>query len=288
MTDPASGPAAQQPEEEKDRKGGLWFSIKRFWQPIKWYRRLSSINKWGQRLWSWLTTKAGASVAAGVVGVGAVGTVAVVKPDLIPGWRSPPPPALVQVSAVQVATKQWAPSSVVFPIKGKDKAGREATFDVVVLTQDYTWVRGSDSELAHAGRALSEAEMNAQILSPDVRAGLSHSKNAIAVGLASAEGNIEIETARADRRSRTGARWLAAALPPGTQIWLLNLGQHRNVCPTTDTKDTNWQRPFIMIGIREQQTDVNVEEALTDAMSGKTNLPSATCYSKFALTKYQP
>jgi len=264
MADPTHGTAAQQNEEEQKTRTGLWLHLRRIWQTVKWYRRLSKINDWGNWLWSMFTTKAGAGVvAASVVSAGTVGTIAVVKPELLSGWLRPaavqaPPPVAAAPPAVEVTTERWAQSSVVFPVVGVDKAGRRATFDVVVLTKDYTWVRGSDSELAHTGRSLTEADVAAQVLSAEIRTGLARSSDVIAVGVASAEGAVEVETARADRRARTAARWLGGVLPPATRLWLLNLGQYRSVCVTPDTSDASWQRPFIMIGIRQQEPGVTV------------------------------
>ena len=40
-----------------------------------------------------------------------------------------------------------------------------------------------------------------------------------------------------------------------------------------------------MIGVRAQDAGVNLKEALADAMTGKTNLPSTDCYSRFDLAK---
>ena len=42
-------------------------------------------------------------------------------------------------------------NSTVFAIEGKDKAGRRATFDVVVLNKSFLWVRGSAEELEKDG-----------------------------------------------------------------------------------------------------------------------------------------
>ena len=42
-------------------------------------------------------------------------------------------------------------NSTVFAIEGKDKAGRRATFDVVVLNKSFLWVRGSAEDLEKDG-----------------------------------------------------------------------------------------------------------------------------------------
>jgi hypothetical protein len=49
----------------------------------------------------------------------------------------------------------------------------------------------------------------------------------------------------------------------------------------------SWQRPFIVIAVKETAPGTNVGEALTDAMSGKEKLPSPKSYSVFALTRFR-
>ena len=67
--------------------------------------------------------------------------------------------------------------------------------------------------------------------------------------------------------------------------WLLNLGRFRSTCKAVKDPDTSWERPFLMIGVRSQDAGVNLGQALANAMSGKTNLPSTDCYSRYELAK---
>src|SRR3954447_26093480 len=46
-----------------------------------------------------------------------------------------------------IIAKRWNERTLVFPIEGVDRSGRRALFDVVVLTKNYGWVRGSTTEL---------------------------------------------------------------------------------------------------------------------------------------------
>ena len=69
-------------------------------------------------------------------------------------------------------------------------------------------------------------------------------------------------------------RLIAGAVDTATPIWTLNLGQYRDPCANCETGGTSWQRPFIVIAVKETDPGTNVGEALTDAMSGKEKLPS--------------
>lgn len=261
-----SGAPGEERKESKTRKR-LWGMYRLY----SWYSRFNTLSK----IWAFLTSKA--AVATAVVAVGGAGAVAALKPELLRGLLGP--------SRVAVATERWGDSSIVFPVDGIDEAGRKASFDVVVMTRDFTWVRGSSDQLARQGIALSEAQVGTEVLTAEIRNGLSKSADLIAVGTASQEGVAANETGRADRRSRTSARWLSGAVMPPPRIWLLNLGQFQEACGAEDTTDTAWQRPFMMIGVRKQEAGVDLGQALKNAISDKSNLPSPDCYSQFQLVR---
>lgn len=110
----------------------------------------------------------------------------------------------------------------------------------------------------------------------------------IAVGVASQEGQLEEEAERARQRAVTAAGWLSAAVPAEKGIWTLNLGQFKGACKAAEgATGTGWQRPLIIVGIREQEDGVNLTEAFGDAISGKSNLPSRDCYTNFDLTLFR-
>ncbi len=186
---------------------------------------------------------------------------------------------------VRVATTQWG-SSVVYPISGTDKAGKHAAFDVAVLPKDLTWVRGSTGELTEQGQPIPAADIASRVFKPELREGLGRSKAVVAVGVASQEGERAAETDRAGQRAKTAAGWLTNVVAPEVPIWALNLGQYTGECQAaSEATDTGWQRPLIIVGIRERDEGVNLSEAFADAISGKSNLPSQNCYTSFAFSK---
>ena len=88
-----------------------------------------------------------------------------------------------------------------------------------------------------------------------------------------------------DRANRIAA-WVKAAVDPSIPMSTLNLGRYLEPCSDCETGDTSWQRPFIVIAVKQADSGTNIGEALQNAMSGKENLPSPSRYSTFALAQY--
>jgi hypothetical protein len=194
----------------------------------------------------------------------------------------PPPPA----PPVRVETNRWG-NATIYPIEGKDAAGRRALFEVAVLPKELTWQRKDSDHLSREGEMLTQAQTLTEVFVDDFRQGLNRSGAVMAVGVASQEGDVREEAERARKRGETAAAWLVEMLPSTTAIWMLNLGQYKGSCAVGETEDTAWQRPVLMIGIREADDGVDFAQALGSAMEGKSNLPSRDCYSNFDLSRYR-
>ena len=245
-----------------------------------WYKNYSRAN-WLRRIWWFFWDfKTGADTVAAVAALGIIGTAAgLTTKDAIDYNRR------IAKNNVEVAAMRWGDHSSVYTVTGYDKAGRKALFDMLVLDKNYTWKRGSWQELEQDGETLAGSDIRAKIFTNDVRNGLAKSGEYIAVGVASAEGDPLEEQKRALRRAVTSARWLAEALGDGVPIGLLNLGQHQGRCQQCETSNTSWQRPFMVIGVRDKDRGVVLIEALRDAFTGKSNLPSPENYSTFSLKR---
>jgi len=185
-----------------------------------------------------------------------------------------------------ILAHRWNERTLVFPIDGVDKSGRHAVFDVVVLTKDYGWVRGSTTELEKGERRLTPDEIQDEVLAPQLREGLGSARALIAVGLASQEGEIEREEQRGGLRAARTAELVRGAVGASMPMWTLNLGRYVEPCVECEDADTSWQRPFIVIAVRQVDDGAHISEALADAMSGVENLPSPARYSTFAFAKF--
>jgi len=271
----------QRDEEERERFG-----------PIRWlYRRYQQFDKWSGR-WDWLkwllemfrTHTITSVVATGTTAAAVTGTAVVLSdPELRERWL---PFIFAEQTAETVETRRWG-DVVVYPVTGRDQAGRAADFDVAVLPVGVTWAQESTTALERGGERIPGPAITDEIFTPALRAGLDRSDAVMALGLASEEGREDIETARARRRGITAAGWLEAVTAPEKPVWMLNLGQYQSDCPAApdDIDGTSWQRPVIFVGIRPEDEQVRLSEAFADAISGKTNLPSQQCYTSFDLTR---
>jgi hypothetical protein len=268
-------------EEDEDR-GGL----------IGWlYRRYKSYDSWAGRYdwFNWLislfkTHTAASVVATGTAAVAVGGAVVMIDPDLRERWV---PKSWVEASQGEqtVETRNWG-TSVVFPVDGRDLEERRAAFDVAVLPQDLTWAHRSTSVLSQGGTMIAENEVPDRVFTAELRSGLARSGEVMAVGLASQEGRRADEVERARQRATTAAGWLASVVGEQKPVWILNLGQYLSTCETAGgVNGTAWQRPLIVVGIREQEQGVRIDEAFANAISDKTNLPSKGCYTNFDLTR---
>lgn len=186
----------------------------------------------------------------------------------------------------RITALRWNERTLVFPISGRDSAGRRAVFEVVVLTKDYGWVRGSTTELERGERRLTADDIEREVLAPQLREGLRRAQALIAVGLASQEGELEREVQRGGLRAKRIAEWVRNVVEPSIPMWTLNLGRYMEPCGECEDADTSWQRPFIVISMRSADAGTNIGEALSNAMSNKANLPAPDRYSTFALARF--
>ena len=191
-----------------------------------------------------------------------------------------------KTGAKRIIATRWNERTLVFPIEGVDKSNRHVVFDVVVLTKDYGWVRGSTTELEKGERRLSPDEIQNEVLAPQLRKGLGSARALIAVGLASQEGDVSREEQRGGLRAIRTAELVRGAVGSSIPMWTLNLGRYVEPCVECEDEDTSWQRPFIVIAVRRVDNGAHISEALADAMSNTQNLPSPSRYSTFAFAKF--
>ena len=261
-------------EDERKRRRAL------VWRSWRIYDRSSSAYDWIQWILEFFKTKAGIAVAVAATGGAATVGAIVIKDAIYPSIET------AAITAPEPEVRQTK-NSTVFAIEGKDKAGRRGAFDVVVLNKSFLWVRGSAEDLEKDGVTIPRAELAAAVLDDEVKGALTDAKEVITVGTASQEGDAAEEVARAERRAKQAATLISGAVAAATPIWTLNLGQYRDPCTNCETGGTSWQRPFIVIAVKETDPGTNVGEALTDAMTGKDKLPSPASYSVFALTRFR-
>lgn len=244
-------------------------------------RRLRAAYRWSDRI-QWLSSlfKTPAEIGFATASAAVVGSVtAMTVADAVETRMNR------DLAPVVVESSRQTANSTVFEIVGFDKAGRKGLFDVVVLNKEFMWVHASADELERKGERIPAATVATTILDADVRAALAEARDIIAVGTASQEGQAATELERARKRALTAAKIAKMPAPDTVPLWSLALGQYRDPCDACETTGTSWQRPFIVIAVKNLEEGTDLAESLADAMTGKDNLPAPQSYSAFELTK---
>lgn len=267
-------------EKPAEREGGFR-KARRAWGIYKWYDRITSWNDWYNWLVSFFQTKAGAAVALGSTAVVTTSAILVHNAVLDPYSK---PYVETEIAPLAEPMRQTR-GTLIFAIEGYDTAGRRGTFDVVVARKQFLWVRGSADQLEKDGRVIGGDELARDVLDQEVRDGLVNAQEIVAVGTASQEGDPATERARAGRRAARTADIVRDAIDAEIPISALNLGQYREGRTASASGGTDWQRPFMVIAVKELEEGTVLAEALADAMTGKEQLPSPASYSAFELTK---
>jgi hypothetical protein len=260
------------------------------------YRAYSWIDR-ARKAWTWLFGVGSANTAVGTGAVTAVVLATGLTVNDVVDSRTRTATLEAQIarqSAVVTGSLRRAPSerlgeeAVVFAVAGRDKAGRRATFDLIVLDRSFVWSLGSTEIVERAGSKLAGEEVVRTIVTRELGDRIRAAEQLIAVGTASSEGGKSEEETRAAARATRLAQWLGQAVA-GKPIWSLNLGQHRErpaeAGRTGETTGTSWQRPIIVVGVRASQEGVDIGEALADAMQSSANLPHPATYSRYDMNR---
>ncbi|MEO1207539.1 MAG: hypothetical protein AAFV45_14525 [Pseudomonadota bacterium] len=256
-------------EDDKKRRGGVLLTAHRantWWERIGWLRWLFGNGGEGALM---------VGSAAVVAGVTTLTTVQAV--DSYYKAR--------EIKPARIVAQSSSANTRAFVIGGRDSWGRRALFDVLVSVKSLGWVRGSTDTLEQDGRRIVSDMVQVFVLDEDVQKRLKRSNAIIAVGLASQEGDRTVETERAGKRAATTAEWITAAIQGARPVYSLNLGQYQEPCADCESQGTSWQRPLIVIGVRQSDDEVDLREALMDAFTRAKNLPSPESYSNFALNR---
>jgi hypothetical protein len=148
----------------------------------------------------------------------------------------------------------------------KDERGN-VIFDVMVITDEYSWDCASESALTSREDGKSVIERFAD------QGMLAGYQDVLALGTASHEGDLAHEDARADRRADKLGEWIAASAKDSAYVRLgvysVNLGQIRGAGdPSTHCSDkTASERPLVIIGVIRRDAGTNIELGLERVFS---------------------
>lgn len=163
---------------------------------------------------------------------------------------------------------------------GKDKSDREATIEIDILDSQFTWKKNETitGEYTYSGKIIDLREYF-----DDQRYGkkVNEAKDLICIGNASFEENESIplenrRSAEEDRaliRARHLKHIIRSLIYPGSQVavYTLNLGWCTEKLKKTEP--SNYQRAIVIIRVIKKEEDVNLKEALLDALSKEVEMP---------------
>ncbi|MDE5108754.1 MAG: hypothetical protein O4808_17420, partial [Trichodesmium sp. St17_bin3_1_1] len=176
-------------------------------------------------------------------------------------------------------------------VKGVDENDNKGEFKFIILSEKYNWDYESDDQIELKGEGANISQL---LSGEDMILNFGETFGIISVGTASCEGAKSSENKRAEKRAVTLDQWLNQAFRKyddlkNTERYTLNLGQYKRKClsKTEKTKQqTALQGRVIIIGITYRDKDVNLSQALRDAIIKRPDLSfDIKKYSSFDLKR---
>ena len=176
-------------------------------------------------------------------------------------------------------------------VKGVDENDNKGEFKFIILSEKYNWDYESDDQIELKGEGANISQL---LSGEDMILNFGETFGIISVGTASCEGAKSSENKRAEKRAVTLDQWLNQAFRKyddlkNTERYTLNLGQYKRKClsKTEKTKQqTALQRRVIIISITDRDKDVNLSQALRDAIIKRPDLSfDIKKYSSFDLKR---
>ena len=173
-------------------------------------------------------------------------------------------------------------------VTGVDKNQKEAKFQFAILSNQYNWKYESDSQIELNGVV---ANIYPLLSSKEMISNFRATAEIISVGTASCEGQNNLENERAYARAINLDKWLKQVLEKhedlkAKETYTLTLGKYREECSLRTEQKTALQRRVIIISIIYRDKEVNLSEALYDAMKNRPNLSfDIENYGDFRLEK---
>jgi hypothetical protein len=169
-----------------------------------------------------------------------------------------------------------------YPVK--DNEGREGVLDLIIISDNNSWVYESDEfvEQASEGDGTAHNRRTSPVCRPILDLAGSHAfdpyVDVIAIGTASREGSEVEEEGRAGRRSRRIAEWVNLALRNKDQskhVYTMNLGQyhlHPDDRADASRDETAHERPVVIMGV-VRGGDIDLTSAVRNVFDEHQNDP---------------
>ena len=145
----------------------------------------------------------------------------------------------------------------------EDRAGRRASFRILLFSDEFRWKLASSDALEHQGPNPEFTDaMRAVLNSAQEVICVGTSSEEVTRGVSTEEGETR-EEIRAARRAERIATWVRRLLSRPVPVRKLNVGHHS----VTRAADTSDQRRMVIILVMEHDADANIDQALRNAMA---------------------
>jgi hypothetical protein len=165
----------------------------------------------------------------------------------------------------------------------KDSNGLAAQIEMVVLSNDFSWVYRSSTDVQRHGVL---ADIKNHLMSPGISDEIKKYSDIVAVGAASSEGtdvNAMEESKRAVYRADQIQLWIKEYISTSIPVYKLSLGYFKG---DKIARDTSEQRKIVIIGVIKKDQEINFENALRISLPDVKAFPfNLKEYSEFSLKR---
>jgi hypothetical protein len=148
----------------------------------------------------------------------------------------------------------------------KDDNGRNATFRILLFSDEFRWRINSFDAIESDKRPQFTSEMKAVLNSASEIICVGASSEEIPPGTSFPQGRAQ-EERRAARRAEKISVWVREALNRPIPVRKLNVGHH---APTGSGDDTSDQRRVVIILVLDHDEDTNIDQSLRSAMASQS------------------
>jgi hypothetical protein len=150
-----------------------------------------------------------------------------------------------------------------------DKSGKKASINVVLLSSKYRWQIKQDRILQDSNdekKSIAIDKLSENLQRDGVYEVVKSNKGVsriISIGAASCEGSTQNEENRAEKRALATNKFVVQKMFAVGHYSFINLGKfEKDDCKKLSPEKTSWQRALIILGVSQEEEDINITEAV--------------------------
>jgi eukaryotic-like serine/threonine-protein kinase len=201
-----------------------------------------------------------------------------------------PPPPLTYQTPKKIGTVTYYPF---LPVT--DSSGKSAEINMAILSDEYEWQLGSDTEVRLNGRteSIPISVLKQQLEKKDKGVDkknifdiMENPNRIIALGMASCEGTTPEEELRALNRARTIQSQIVKPMFDVKEYPVIGLGQFTTGSCQRNLQGNSIQRKLIIVGMRKQSAGLEEKEVLYQRLGKTIKQIKLDNYSQGGLEKF--